>query len=132
MKKISGASGYRKWAEWTLGDYFKGKLNSVSQDVYKKNNYTFSVIETKFKDGKNLQAGSYITLNSNGMLDKAMLNVNEGDVVVIVYKGTSRIEKGPMAGKMAHSLDIFLDDTGTSAPVPATATADGSDDDLLG
>lgn len=130
MKKISGASGYRKWNEWTTGDYFKGKLNSVSQDQYKKNNYTMQVIETKFKNGKQLQSGEYITLNSNGMLDKAMLNVNEGDTVVIVYKGMSRIEKGPYAGKDSHSMDIFLDDGGESA-APAAAAA-GSDDDLLG
>lgn len=131
MKKISGASGYRKWKEWATGDYFKGKLNSVSIDMYKKNNYTFSVIETKFKDGKNVQSGTYMTLNSNGMLDKAMLNVNEGDTVVIVYKGTSRIEKGPMAGKDAHSLDIFLDETG-AGPVAAATTQDDNSDDLLG
>lgn len=131
MKKISGASGYRKWKEWATGDYFKGKLNSVSIDMYKKNNYTFSVIDTKFKDGKNPQPGSYVTLNSNGMLDKAMLNVNEGDVVVIVYKGTSRIEKGPMAGKDAHSLDIFLDEEGGGKTVVAE-TSGVTDDDLLG
>lgn len=125
MKKISGASSYRKWAEWSEGDYFKGKLNTVTQDQYKKNNYNMQVIETKFKSGKNLQPGSYLSLNSTGMLDKAMLNVNEGDTVIIVYKGQSKIEKGPYAGKMSHGLDIFLDDSSE------TETTD-SDADILG
>lgn len=126
MRKLSGATGYRKWAEWTTGDYLKGKLNKVSVDMYKKNNYTMQVIETKFKDGKDIPKGEYLTLNANGMLDKAMANVNEGDTVVIVYKGQSKIEKGQFAGKMSHSMDIFLDDSAE------TAAAESSDDDLLG
>jgi hypothetical protein len=130
MRKISGASGYRKWADWQTGDYFKGKLNSITQDQYKKNNYNMLVIETKFKDGKDIQKGTYLTLNSNGMLDKAMMNVNEGDTISLVFKGKSRIEKGPYAGKDSYSMDIFLEEETGSA----TATADASDasDDLLG
>ena len=131
MKKLSGASSYKKWAEWKAGDYFKGKLNSVSLDQYKKNNYSMKVIETKFKDGKNLKAGEFLCLNSNGMLDKAMANVNEGDTVIIVYKGTSVIAKGPFAGKDSHSMDVFLDDTASNSENKIT-DEEADSDDLLG
>lgn len=129
MKKISGGvSSYRKWAEWKTGDYFKGKLVSVSVDMYKKNNYTFTVVETKFKDGAQPQPGTYMTLNAAGMLDKAMLGVEEGETIVIVYKGLSRIETGQYKGKDSHSMDVFLDEPSKGKATEAIST----DDDLLG
>lgn len=131
MKKLSGASSYKKWKEWSAGDYFKGTLNKVSIDNYKKNNYEMKVIETKFKDGKNLKTGEYLCLNSNGMLDKAMDSVNEGDTIIIVYKGISVIAKGQYAGKESHSMDVFIDD-GTPSETKLTEENEDDSDSLLG
>lgn len=110
-RQVSGVSStYRKWAEWSLGDVFVGKYLATKIDAYGKNNYTFQVEEAFFKDKKLAASliGKNLTLNANGMLDKAMEQVEFGTFVQIEYGGTAKIEKGKFAGKEAHSVLVSV------------------------
>lgn len=121
-KKLSGAkTAYRPWKEWEVGDIMIGKFLSTRTDNYDKPNYMFEVEDAQFTDFKLAKKliGENLTLNSNGQLDKAMENVEEGSMVQVTYNGTSTIEKGKYAGKEAHSVevDLVVEDDGTEEEV---------------
>ena len=53
--------------------------------------------------------GKTIILNGAGNLGYQMERVNAGDFVQISYEGKSKIEKGKMEGRMAHSFKVRID-----------------------
>ena len=107
-KTLSGAGmKYRKWNEWAIGDIIVGKYISVAQDNYKKNSYRIEVEEAFFKDGSAEDyKGKILALNANGMVDKAMQELETGALVQLEYLGKGTIEKGPYAGKEAHQVSV--------------------------
>lgn len=62
--------------------------------------------------------GKNLGLNSNGMLDKAMEQIEIGTFVQIEYKGSNKIEKGKVKGKEAHSVSVsvLVEDNGQESP----------------
>ena len=111
-KKLSGGRcTYRAWKEWETGDYIIGTYKGSKTDNYDKPNWLVLVEEASFvsapKEAKKL-VGQVIGLNSNGMLNKAMERVEEGDMIQVMYNGTSEIEKGKYAGKDAHLVEVDL------------------------
>lgn len=119
-KKLSGGkSSYRGWGDWEIGDMIIGKYIGSDVDQYDKPNFKFLVEEAVFSktsEAKKLK-GQNLTLNSAGQLNKAMKDVEEGQLVQIVYNGTSEIEKGKYKGKDAHQVEVDLveEDTGEEA-----------------
>lgn len=110
-KKLSGAkTTYRKWAEWAEGDIVIGKLLKVGEDQYQKPNYMLEVEDAQLADKKLAKEliGKNITLNSSGMLDKAMAEIELGKFVQITYNGTAEIEKGKYKGKDSHVIEVDL------------------------
>ncbi len=105
-----GARVYRKWGEWDVGDVFVGKYISSYLDQYDKPGWVFTVEEAFFKDKKLAKelVGKNLALNGAGMLNKAMAEIEEGQLVQITYTGTSTIEKGKFAGKDAHTMEVDL------------------------
>jgi hypothetical protein len=110
-KKLSGGkSEYRKWSEWAEGDVVIGKLVSTGIDTFKKPNYKLEIEDAQLADkalSKSL-TGKMLTLNSSGMLDKAMTDVSEGQMLQITYGGTAEIEEGPYKGKESHIIQVDL------------------------
>lgn len=118
-KKVSGGRCvYRAWKDWEIGDLVIGTYKGSKIDNYKKPNWLVEVEDAQFqnhKEGKKLM-GQVIGLNSCGQLDKAMEEVSEGDMIQVMYNGTSEIQKGKYAGKDAHlvEVDIVEEDNGDS------------------
>lgn len=110
-KKISGGSvTYRKWAEWEEGDVLIGKYIGQKEDQYQKPNWMLKVLDAQFMDtdlGEEL-IDKTIGLNSAGQLDKAMEQIEEGQIVQVTYNGTSEIERGKFKGKDAHVIEVDL------------------------
>lgn len=103
-----GTRVYRKWADWEVGDILIGKWVATHVDQYKKNCPVFTVEEAYFKakkEGEKLK-GQNLCLNACGMLEKALESAEKGDLIQIEYTGTSMIEKGPYAGKEAHTMVV--------------------------
>ena len=111
---IGGAVLYRKWNEFSEGDIVVGKYVKSSEDQYGKKNFHFEVLDTSFHDKKagDLLLGKVWCANSCGSLDKAMEEVQLGEIVQIEYTGLSELTKGPYAGKEVHSMvvDIVSED----------------------
>lgn len=113
-KKLSGVQAeYRKWGEWEVGDSIIGKFVGSKIDGYKKPNWLIEVEEANFtgKKGKKEVAritGKVIGLNSTGKLDRAMKEVEIGDIVQVEYKGMASISKGQYKGKDAHDMDVDI------------------------
>ena len=124
-KKLSGGRCvYRAWKDWEVGDYVIGTYKGSKQDQYDKPNWMIQVEECGFVDRKAAKKldGQVIGLNSSGQLNKAMEHVEEGDMIQVMYNGTSEITEGKYAGKDAHLIEVDLvEEEG--------ANFDASDDD---
>lgn len=109
QKQLTVTKTYRAWEEYSEGDVVVGKIIGTHKDKYGKECRIINVEEASFKkvDGKTF-AGKNLVLNSNGMLDKALDGIKEGEFIQVEYKGTSVISKGPFSGKKAHVLDVTL------------------------
>lgn len=110
-KKLSGGRcTYRAWKEWDVGDYIIGKFKGSKTDNYDKPNWLVEVVDAAFVEHKLARKliGQTIGLNSSGQLNKAMEKVEEGDLIQVMYNGTSEIEKGKYAGKDAHLIEVDL------------------------
>lgn len=112
-KKLSGVQAeYKKWTEWEVGDTIIGKFVGSKIDGYKKPNWLIEVEEANFakngkKESKRL-VGKILGLNSTGKLDRAMKEVELGDMVQVEYKGMASITKGQYKGKDAHDMDVDI------------------------
>lgn len=111
-KKISGRCLYRAWKEWEVGDVFIGKYSGSKIDNYDKPNWLFEIVDIQFadkKEAKRLPVGERIGLNSMGMLNKAMEQVEEGDLVQVTYNGMAEIDDGgKFDGKDAHTCEVEI------------------------
>lgn len=110
-KKVSKVRAeYRKWSEWDEGDILIGKYIGSQIDSYDKPNWLIEVEDAQFSDTKTAKKlmGKTIGLNSNGKLDKAMKQVEEGDMVQIEFKGMGTIEKGKYKGKDAYDVEVDI------------------------
>lgn len=82
-------------AKLNVGDEILGVY--AGNFVTKKFNTTYYKVRTQ--DG-------LVAVPGSGQLNKLMSKVAEGAEVKISYKGKETIEKGPMAGKQAHSFFV--------------------------
>lgn len=110
-KKLSGGGklAFRKWDEWTEGDRIVARLKGWRTDRYDKECPTVEIIEADLSDKKAQKAwpeGTLVSLNAAGMLNKALKELNEGDLFQLVYNGTNVIEKGTHKGKESHTFEI--------------------------
>lgn len=132
-KKLSGGRcTYRAWGEWEVGDLIIGKFKGSKVDQFKKPNWLVEVEDAMFADAKAAKKliGQVIGLNSAGQLDKAMEKVEEGDMIQVLYNGTSEIESGKYAGKDAHLIEVDLvEEEGEEADDDDDSDDDESDDE---
>lgn len=120
-KSLSGPKAYRKWEDWAVGDTVIGKYTGNHTDQYKKVCPILLVEQTFWKDkndGEEME-GKSLVLNHCGTLAKAMESVSEGQIIQLEYTGTAEIQKGPYAGKDAHTMkvDIVVEDDSSEEEV---------------
>lgn len=82
------------------GVYKEKKPNQFGTTEKPKFDYVF-----EDKDG-------LVTLNGTGHIDYGMDRAAIGDVVKVVYIGSEVMKKGANAGKLAHKVDVQVDDAG--------------------
>jgi hypothetical protein len=108
-KKLSGSQSYRKWEDYSEGDVVVGEFVGIHTCQYDKQNPKIKVLEADFKDGSGEDlVGKTLVLNSCGSLDKAMEEVEENDILQVEYTGKIVLEKGPFAGKTAHTMEVSI------------------------
>lgn len=108
-KLTTGQKEFRKWNEYEMDDCVIGTYVGEHKDQYNKIGRIIKVEDAQFADGSGEElAGKNLVLNSNGMLDKAFNDndIQPGEMVQIVYKGTAEIQKGKYAGKDAHVVEV--------------------------
>lgn len=116
FRKLSGASEYRPWKDWQVGDRLVCKLVREGTDQFKKPSWSVEVEEVDFQGDEEAErkfaVGKTVTLNSCGSLDKVLESgeVGIGTSFQVVYQGTSPMKKGPNEGADAHSLEISVAD----------------------
>lgn len=133
FRKLNGGCIYRPWKNWAEGDVVVGKFIRQDEDMYHKPNWIIEIEETEFTNEEdNLEVGKHLGLNSCGSLDKAMEKneVMEGTIIQIEYTGKIMLEKGPFAGKEAHTVILSVadgDSDGEPTPSDAVSVNDGYD-----
>lgn len=120
-RKIGGAGQFKKYASWNEGDFIVGKLVEVGEDAtYGKPTYKIQLEEIEmanatydYPEGKAMEVGQEITLNSSGSLDHKMNGIAVGTVLEIVYNGTEALPSNhKFSGKSCHQFEVatFEDD----------------------
>ena len=129
-KSIGGLSKvYRPWDEYDVGDIVVGKYIGKHTDNYDKECFVIKVESAFWKDKKaqtNVE-GKNLVLNSAGVLNKAMKDANEGEIIQVEYTGKSMMEKGKYAGKEAHTMQV---DVMEEASETSEADLEGEEADL--
>lgn len=115
FKKLNSQKTYRKWNDWNEGDCIVGKFIEQTIDQFQKPNYAVEILEASI-DGVELKEGTVLCLNSCASLDKAMERVEVKDIIQVTYTGMYQIQKGPNAGKSAHTVEVAVDDSESDAP----------------
>lgn len=106
-KTLTGSNVYRPWKQYNEGDVVVGVYEGVHVDNFKKNNAKVKVHYAEFADGTGADfEGKTLVINSCGSLEKALETMTEGSAYQFVYNGTITLQKGPYAGKEAHSVEI--------------------------
>jgi hypothetical protein len=106
-KTLTGSNIYRPWKDYSEGDVIVGTFQGVHIDNYKKNNAKVKVAYAELADGTgDTLVGKTLVINSCGSLDKALDNMDEGSAYQFVYNGKITLDRGPYAGKEAHSVAI--------------------------
>ena len=128
FREVGGAKSYRNWALWSVDEYIVGKFTGTSTDNYGKVNYHIEVQETNQEfdkehhyiatRGKNagkpvydkeIVVGETLALNHSGSLEYKMNQVNEGEVIKLVYTGKTRLpENHQFAGSECHQMDVYI------------------------
>ena len=109
-KKVSGGGLYRKWSDWQEEDYVIGKYVKSGEDQYGNPSWSLTIYDAEMSDKKFAKSilEKTLILNSAGQLNKAMEEIELGEIVKVTYKGTSKIEKGKYKGKEAHLHDVEI------------------------
>ena len=112
-RTLSGVkSEFRAWADWSEGDTLVAKLLGSSQNRKNKSkkDWLVEVVEVMFddkKEAKRLKAGTKLTLNSAGQLDKGMEQLENGALFQVTYNGAKEMEGGEYAGQSAHTMEVI-------------------------
>ena len=123
-KALTGSNLYKKWEDYSEGDVVVGVFEGIHTDKFKKENAKIKVVHAEFADGTaDNYIGKTLVINSCGSLNKAMESMVEGAAYQFVYNGKITLEKGPYAGKEAHTLSIDEVDLGEEGSLES----DGAD-----
>lgn len=112
-KALSGVrTEFRAWNNWDEGDILIAKLIGSSQNKKNKSkkDWIVEVIDATFSSRSEAKKliGKRLTLNTAGMLDKGMEQIDEGDVVQITYNGKEEMQGGDYSGQEAHQMEVIL------------------------
>ena len=112
--QVKAARTYKKWDNWTEGDYIIGEYTDKTVDNYGKNNYAIKLIEVHMVNptddrGGELKAGMTLGLNHCGSLGYRMDDIEVGTEVEIVYNGTTSLpDNHKFKGKACHQVEVFV------------------------
>jgi hypothetical protein len=81
---------------------------SQAEDNFGNPTYKVEVIEAAFEDGTQPKAGTMFTFNSSGTLKKAFEEIEDGQIVKVIYKGEETVTKGKFKGKSFHSMEVLV------------------------
>lgn len=108
-KSLNGPKVFRKWSEYSTGDILIGKFVGKHEDqTYNKTHWIVKVEEAFTKEDPDKLIGKDVVLNACGSLDKAMEQVEEGQIIQVEYMGMEEMSKGKYAGKEAHLVKVDL------------------------
>lgn len=128
FREVGGSKTYRNWALWSEDEYIIGKFTGTSTDNFGKDNYHIEIHETNQEfdpehhyiatRGKNagkpvydreIKVGETLALNNAGSLAYKMGSVNEGEVIKLVYTGTTKLpDNHQYAGSDCHQMEVYI------------------------
>ena len=110
--QVKAAKSYKKWNNWTEGDYVIGTYEGSTIDNYGKQNYGIKLLEVNMADpttdnGDALEEGMVLGLNHCGSLGYRMDSVPVGTEIEVVYRGTASLpDKHKFKGKDCHQVEV--------------------------
>jgi hypothetical protein len=131
FKQVTSSSKFLSYKDWDINDYVVGKIlnfkanskNPKVQDVI------VSILDSNIKKDKVvLSVNDAFTINGTTALQKALDNsdVEEGQIIKVVYLGKESVKTGAWKGTMANKLDVFI-----AKPSEASPSNPITDDEVL-
>lgn len=111
--QVKAARTYKKWDNWSEGDYIQGVFVGAVVDAFGKQNYGIQLTAISMANpvddrGGELKEGMVLGLNHCGSLGYRMDGVAEGDEVEVVYTGKAALPANhKFKGKDCHTVDVF-------------------------
>lgn len=118
-RKLGGGGNYLNWKELLEGDWFVGKLTSVTQDQHGKARYDveleefetsamINVTKANPSGDKAPEVGMTVTFNETTAFRNQMDKLDTGAIVEIRYNGKAPLPKThTYSGTMAHQIEVF-------------------------
>lgn len=131
FKQVTSSSKFLSYKDWDINDYVVGKIlnfkanskNPKVQDVI------VSILDSNInKDKVVLSVNDAFTINGTTALQKALDNtdVEEGQIIKVVYLGKEPVKTGTWQGLMANKLDVFI-----AKPSEVSPSNPATDDEVL-
>ena len=105
MKSVSGLEG--AGITFIRPSKLEGAQTLVTEALYlgsTPNQFDSNKKDYKFEN----EDGSIVVINGAGNLNYLMEKVAVNSIVTVEYRGKSKIKKGKMAGKEAHSFNVLV------------------------
>lgn len=107
-RDINGPKNFRDFKKWSEGDWIVGELVGYHTDNYGKTCWKIRIEDGEFKDGTidKFMGKVPLVLNYCGHLEKAMADVEMGEMIQAEYQGTNTIQEGTYKGKESHLVSV--------------------------
>lgn len=112
-KSLSSTSGskYLSYTQWPVGKYVEGTI--VAFKPNSKNPKVQDVIITVegsdvATEKVTLAKGDTFTINGTAAMEKVLGQIEEGDILKVVFNGKKPMKNGPYKGQPANDLTILV------------------------
>ena len=131
FKQVTSSSKFLSYKDWDINDYVVGKILNfkVNSKNPKVQDVIVSILDSNIKKDKVvLSVSDAFTINGTTALQKALDNtdVEEGQIIKVVYLGKEPVKTGAWKGTMANKLDVFI-----AKPSEASPSNPITDDEVL-
>lgn len=111
FKQLTGTK-FLSYKDWNVNGFVVGEVMEFRPNKFnaKYTDVVVKVIESGIKSDKlSLDKGDVFTINGAAAIQKSLdAGVEEGDILKVVYTGTTVTKTGPYKGKDQNTFQVFV------------------------
>jgi hypothetical protein len=111
FKQLTGAK-FLSYKDWNVNGFVVGEVITFRPNKFneKYSDVVIKIIDSGIKSDKlSLAKGDVFTINGAASIQKSLdSGVEEGDILKVVYTGTTITKTGPYKGKNQNTFQVFV------------------------